>query len=228
MNAVEERVAQHTESAALLDREEVLQKRALYQKVKRIQDIVLSALALIVLFPVLLIVALIIAIDSPGASPIFSQTRIGRDGKPFTFYKFRSMYPDAEQRLNDLLPLNEMDGPVFKIKDDPRITRVGRFIRKTSIDELPQLWNVLKGDMSLVGPRPGLPREVEEYDDYAKQRLWVEPGLTCYWQVQHCRNDLSFEQWIALDLQYIKDRSFTTDWKIIFKTFGAILGMDGE
>lgn len=229
MNAVEEKATNlQKQSTAVLNREEVLHKRALYRIIKRIQDVVLSALALIVLFPIMLIVALIIVIDSPGASPIFSQTRISRDGKPFTFYKFRSMYPDAEKRLNELLHLNEMDGPVFKIKDDPRITRVGRFIRKTSIDELPQLWNVLKGDMSLVGPRPGLPREVEEYDDYAKQRLWVEPGLTCYWQVQHCRNDLSFEQWMKLDVQYIQDRSFTTDWKIIFKTFGAVLGMDGE
>ncbi len=229
MNAVEEKATNlHTQGTAVLDPGEVLQKRAFYQTVKRIQDVVLSVLALIVLFPAMLIVAVIIVIDSPGASPIFSQTRVGRDGKQFTFYKFRSMYPDAEKRLNELLHLNEMDGPVFKIKDDPRITRVGRFIRRTSIDELPQLWNVLKGDMSLVGPRPALPREVEEYDEYAKQRLWVEPGLTCYWQVQHCRNDLSFEQWMKLDVQYIKERSFATDWKIIFKTFGAVLGMDGE
>ena len=229
MNIVEEKVIdQSVQSAVLLDRGEVQSGRAFYRTIKRLQDVVLSALALIVLFPVMLIVALVILIDSPGASPIFVQTRVGRDGKEFKFYKFRSMYPDAEKRLAELLPYNEMDGPVFKIKDDPRITRVGRFIRKTSIDELPQLWNVIKGDMSLVGPRPALPREVAEYDDYAKQRLWVTPGLTCYWQVQHCRNDLSFEQWVALDVQYIQDRSFATDWKIIFKTFGAVLGMDGE
>ena len=121
-----------------------------------------------------------------------------------------------------------MDGPCFKIKDDPRITRVGRFIRKTSIDELPQLWNVLRGEMSIVGPRPPIPREVAEYDDYAMQRLLITPGLTCYWQIQPCRNDLSFEEWLELDLQYINERSFLTDWKIIFKTFGAVLGMNGQ
>ena len=185
-------------------------------------------LALLILWPFLLIVALIIVIDSPGASPIFSQTRVGRDGKTFTFYKFRSMYPDAEARLEGLLGYNEMDGPAFKMKNDPRITRVGRFIRMTSIDELPQLWNILKGDMSIVGPRPPLPREVELYDKRAKQRLIVQPGLTCYWQIQPYRNRLSFEQWVDMDVQYINERSFWTDWKIIFKTVGAVFGMNGE
>ena len=137
-------------------------------------------------------------------------------------------FADAEAELEDLLELNEMDGPCFKIKNDPRITRVGRFIRKTSIDELPQLWNVLRGEMSIVGPRPPIPREVAEYDAYAMQRLLITPGLTCYWQIQPHRNDLSFEEWLELDLQYINDRSFFTDWKIIFKTFGAVLGMNGE
>ena len=227
MNAVQTVEVDLRPGQILLDREEVLEKYRAYYVWKRTQDIILSAAALIVLFPVLLIVALCIVIDSPGASPIFSQTRIGRDGKPFTFYKFRSMYPDAEQRLAELLKYNEMDGPVFKIKADPRITRVGRFLRRSSIDELPQLLNVLKGDMSLVGPRPGLPREVEQYDDYAKQRLWVLPGLTCYWQIQHGRNDVSFNQWMDMDAQYIKDCSFRTDWKIILRTIGAVLGMDG-
>ena len=118
--------------------------------------------------------------------------------------------------------------PVFKIAKDPRITRVGRFIRKTSIDELPQLWNVLRGEMSIVGPRPGLPREVVEYDEYARQRLLITPGLTCYWQIQPNRNKLTFEEWVDLDVQYIQDRSFCTDWKIIFATFGAVFGMNGE
>ena len=195
---------------------------------RRAQDVVLSIAALAVLWPAMLLVALVIMIDSPGAGPIFSQTRIGRDGKPFTFYKFRSMCPDAEQKLEKLLPENEMDGPVFKIKDDPRITRVGRFLRRSSIDELPQLWNVLRGDMSLVGPRPGIPREVEQYDDYARQRLIVTPGLTCYWQIQPDRNALTFDQWVELDVRYIKERNLTTDWKIIWKTFGAVLGMNGE
>ena len=212
----------------LLVRDEILYRDRRYWRLRRMQDVMFSLLALAVLWPAMLIVALVIVIDSPGAGPIFSQTRIGRDGKPFTFYKFRSMYPDAEQRLEALLPLNEMDGPVFKIKNDPRITRVGRFIRRSSIDELPQLWNVLRGDMSLVGPRPGIPREVEQYDEYASQRLIVTPGLTCYWQVQPNRNDLSFEEWVELDVRYIKERNFATDWKIIWKTFGAVLGMNGE
>ena len=138
------------------------------------------------------------------------------------------MVPDAETRLKELLDKNEMDGPAFKMKQDPRITRVGKFIRKTSIDELPQLMNILKGDMSIVGPRPALPREVEKYDDYQRQRLLVQPGLTCYWQIQPRRNSLSFDEWIELDIKYIRERSFRTDWKIIFGTFCAVIGMNGE
>ena len=212
----------------LLDRETVLRENRCYWFFRRLQDVILSVLALAVLWPFLLLVAVIVVLDSPGAGPIFAQTRIGRDGKEFTFYKFRSMIPDAEAKLEELLDRNEMQGPVFKIRNDPRITRFGRFIRKTSIDELPQLWNVLRGEMSIVGPRPGIPREVEQYDDVAAQRLLVTPGLTCYWQIQPDRNQLSFEEWVALDVKYIKERSFLTDWKIIFKTFGAIIGMNGE
>lgn len=188
----------------------------------------LSVLALAVLWPLMLLTAVAIVLDSPGAGPIFVQTRVGRDGKPFKFYKFRSMCPNAEEMLEELLKYNEMDGPAFKIKEDPRITRVGRFIRRSSIDELPQLINVLRGEMSIVGPRPGLPREVEQYSDYARQRLLVTPGLTCYWQVRPYRNRLSFEEWMALDVQYIRDRSFWVDWKIIFATVGVILGLNGE
>ena len=121
-----------------------------------------------------------------------------------------------------------MDGPVFKIREDPRITRVGRFIRRTSIDELPQLLNILKGDMSIVGPRPALPHEVEQYDAYQRQRLYVTPGLTCFWQIQPHRNELSFDEWMELDLKYVRERSFLTDWKIIFKTVGVVFGMQGE
>jgi len=211
----------------ILDREAVLYRDRTYWRAKRACDVVFSALAILVLWPLMLLVALVIVIDSPGAGPVFAQTRVGRDGKTFTFYKFRSMCPNAEEQLNELLPYNEMEGPAFKIKEDPRITRVGKFIRKTSIDELPQLWNILKGDMSIVGPRPGLPREVEQYDDYARQRLFVQPGLSCYWQVQPNRNSLSFEEWLELDLKYIRERSFITDWKIIFATIGAVLSMDG-
>ena len=180
------------------------------------------------LWPFMLIVALAIVIESPGAGPIFKQKRVGRDGKEFMFYKFRSMIPGAEDRLWELLPENEMQGPVFKMRNDPRITRVGRIIRRCSIDELPQLYNVLRGDMSIVGPRPGLPREVEQYDSYARQRLLVTPGLTCYWQIQPNRNSLTFEEWLELDLKYIKERSFLTDWRIIFATFRAVIGMNGE
>ena len=220
-----QKTAGHT---CLLDRDAVLKKDCCYWRWRRIQDVVLSVLALSVLWLPMLLMALIIVIDSPGASPIFAQTRIGRDGKPFTLYKFRSMRPHAEKELAELLPYNEMDGPVFKIKNDPRITRVGRFIRRSSIDELPQLFNVLRGDMSIVGPRPGTPREVEQYDDYARQRLIVTPGLSCYWQIQPDRNKLSFEEWMELDVKYIQERSFLTDWKIIFATLGAVLGMNGE
>ena len=222
MNAVK------TKDVPLLDRETVDRGKERYCRFCRVQDIALSLLAILILWPFFLLVALIIVVDSPGAGPIFAQTRIGRDGKPFTFYKFRSMIPNAEEKLENLLDQNEMQGPVFKMKDDPRITRFGRFIRKTSIDEWPQLINVLRGEMSIVGPRPGLPREVEQYDDYARQRLLITPGLTCYWQVKPDRNDLSFDEWVALDIKYIKERSFRTDWKIIFATFGAIFGMNGE
>ena len=176
----------------------------------------------------MLLIALAIYIDDPHGSPIFTQIRCGRDGKPFKFYKFRSMCVDAEDKLAALLENNEMDGPAFKIKDDPRITKIGRMIRKTSLDELPQLWNIFKGDMSIVGPRPALPREVELYDDYQLQRMYVQPGLTCYWQVQPRRNDISFDAWIALDIKYIQERSFWVDWKIIFMTVGAVIRGEGE
>ncbi len=215
------------DKAPVLDRESVNADRA-YNVFKRVQDVFFSLLALVVLGVPMLIVALVIYIDSPGASPFFAQQRVGKDGRVFKFWKFRSMIPDAESKLNDLLHKNEMDGPVFKIKDDPRITRVGKFIRKTSIDELPQLWNILKGDMSIVGPRPALPREVEQYGEYENQRLYITPGLTCYWQVQPRRNDLSFEEWLELDIKYIKERNFFVDWKIIFKTVGTVLGGEGE
>lgn len=202
--------------------------KRLYWVGRRAQDILISVLALLILWPFILLTALIVVIDSPGASPFFVQTRMGRDGKPFDFIKLRSMVPQAEAQLSEVLDRNEMNGPVFKIKDDPRITRVGRFIRKSSIDELPQLWNVLKGEMSIVGPRPALPREVEQYDEYARQRLYVTPGLTCYWQIQPRRNEMSFDEWLELDLKYIEERGFITDWKIIFKTIGAVLEMNGE
>lgn len=207
--------------------EQVRHEKPVYRFFKRAQDIVLSALALIVLAIPMLIVALAIWIDSPGASPLFKQKRVGINGRIFDFYKFRSMIPNAEEMLHQYMDQNEMDGPVFKIRNDPRITRVGKFIRKTSIDELPQLLNILKGDMSIVGPRPALIREYEQYGDYEKQRLFVTPGLTCIWQVQPHRNELTFEQWMNLDVDYIKTRSFLLDWKLIFQTFGAVFRGDG-
>lgn len=211
-----------------LDRNEVVKSRRLYWIGRRSQDILFSTLALLVLWPFMALTALIIFVDDPHGSPVFSQTRIGRQGKPFKLYKFRSMYVGAEGKLDELLDSNEMDGPVFKIRDDPRITKVGHFIRKTSIDELPQLLNILKGEMSIVGPRPALPREVEQYNAYQWQRLYVTPGLTCFWQVHPNRNDLSFDEWMELDIKYMKERSFWLDWKLIFQTFGAVLGMHGQ
>lgn len=211
-----------------IDREKMLRSHRHYWVLRRAQDIVFSLLALILLAPLALVISLAIVLDSPGDGAIFRQRRVGRDGKLFWLYKFRTMCPDAEKRLNELLKLNQMDGPVFKIKGDPRITRVGHFLRKTSLDELPQLLNVLRGDMSIVGPRPALPREVELYNDYQRQRLYVTPGLSCYWQIAPHRNEMSFDEWVALDLKYIQERSFWVDWKIIFKTFKVCLLGFGE
>jgi lipopolysaccharide/colanic/teichoic acid biosynthesis glycosyltransferase len=216
------------QSLVKLNRSEQLHRKKLYWILRRGQDILFSSVALLLLLPVMLILALAIYLDDPHGSPVFSQIRCGRDGKLFKMYKFRSMYMDAEERLKDILDENEMDGPAFKMKDDPRITRMGRVIRKVSLDELPQLINILKGDMSIVGPRPALPREVEQYTEEQKQRMYVTPGLTCYWQIQPRRNDISFDDWMAMDLKYIQERSFLVDWKIIFKTVGAVLRSEGE
>lgn len=194
---------------------------------KRAFDIAASFCALVVLSPVFLIIYLIIYLDDPHGNPIFSQIRIGKNGKAFRFYKFRSMVVNAEDLLAGLQNQNEMSGPAFKMKNDPRVTKVGRFIRKTSLDELPQLWNVLKGDMSLVGPRPPLPNEVEQYTEEQKKRLSVTPGLTCYWQVQPSRNDLDFGEWFELDMKYLRERSMKTDIKIIFQTILVVLHMEG-
>ena len=211
-----------------IDREKTLRSHRRYWVLRRAQDIVFSLLALILLAPLALLIILAIVLDSPGDGAIFRQRRVGRDGKLFWLYKFRTMCPDAEEQLNELLSQNQMDGPVFKIKGDPRITRVGRFLRKTSLDELPQLLNVLQGDMSIVGPRPALPREVELYSDYQRQRLYVTPGLSCYWQIAPHRNEMSFDEWVALDMKYIQERSFWVDWKIIFLTVRAMLMKYGE
>ena len=202
-------------------------EKPVYLAVKRCFDIVFSLLCIIVFTIPILFVMLLIVIDSPGASPIYTQYRVGKNGRGFKFYKLRSMVPEADQMLDSLLDQNEMEGPAFKISNDPRITRVGRVIRKTCIDELPQLWNILKGDMSFVGPRPPLPREVEQYNDFQRNRLSVVPGLTCYWQIQPNRNSLTFDKWLELDLKYIEERNVKTDLMIIFKTVGAVLNMEG-
>ncbi len=190
--------------------------------VKRVLDVAASAILLVLLMPVFLSVALAIRLEDPGPI-LFKQKRVGRWGALFTMWKFRSMYTDAEERKKELMAQNEMEGGViFKMKDDPRVTKVGRIIRKTSIDELPQLWNVLKGDMSLVGPRPPVPQEVDEYSLADRRRLEVIPGITCIWQVSG-RSDIPFDQQVELDVQYIQSQSFWTDIKILLKTVPALL-----
>ena len=211
----------------MLDINKVNEGKNAYRIWKRIQDILISLIGIILLSPVLIIIAIIVFIECPKASPIFVQERVGKNGKHFKFFKFRSMVPDAEDRLNDLLDQNEMQGHAFKMKNDPRITKVGKFLRKTSLDELPQLFNVLVGNMSIVGPRPPIPREVAKYDEYELQRLLVTPGITCYWQTVPNRNDMTFDEWLELDLDYIEDRNIKTDFTIIIATFFAVFGMDG-
>lgn len=201
--------------------------RLMYRFVKRTFDIFFSVFALIITSPIFLITAIAIKLEDRGPV-IFSQERIGLNGKPFMIYKFRSMVVNAEELRDSLSSKNEMGGPVFKIKDDPRITKVGKFIRKTSIDELPQFVNVLKGDMSIVGPRPPLPREVAEYDNYDMHRLDVKGGLTCIWQIQPNKNNLAFDDIMKLDMEYIRHQSALLDLKIILLTVVAVLRFDGE
>lgn len=198
-----------------------VQDKTSYLVTKRILDVLLSGIGLIVLLPLFVLVGILIKLEDPKGSVFFKQTRVGKNEKLFSMYKFRSMVSNAEELKKDLMAMNEVSGAMFKIKNDPRITRIGRFLRKTSIDEIPQLWNVLRGDMSLVGPRPPLPSEVEEYSDYDKQRLIVTPGCTGYWQVS-ARNSVGFEEMVQMDLKYIHVRNTWLDLKIIFKT-GVIM-----
>lgn len=193
-----------------------------YSFIKRVIDIVGSLVGLIVLSPILLIVAILIKFDSKGPI-LFSQIRIGKDGKKFKMHKFRSMVVDAEELKEKLQEQNEREGPMFKIKDDPRVTKVGKFIRKTSIDELPQLINILKGEMTIVGPRPSLPKEVDQFEEWMLERLEVKPGLTCYWQVEG-RDDIGFKEWMELDVKYVRERNLLIDIKLIFKTFFVLFG----
>ena len=187
---------------------------------KRAVDIVIATLGLIILAPFLLVVAILIKIDSSG--PVFfRQIRCGKNGRHFKIVKLRTMFADAEEQKPSLMSQNEMDGPVFKMRNDPRITRVGRLLRRLSIDELPQFWNVLKGDMSLVGPRPPVPVEVAEYATFDRRRLSMRPGITCLWQVNG-RNSIGFADWVKLDLEYIDTWSLSQDLKILARTVPAI------
>lgn len=193
--------------------------------IKRLVDIIVSGIALLFLIPVFVATAILIKISSPG--PVFfKQVRSGRNGRRFMLYKFRSMVPDAEKKLEGLKEQNEMSGPVFKMENDPRVTAIGRFIRKWSIDELPQFWNVFKGDMSLVGPRPPIPKEVEQYEPWQRRRLSMKPGITCIWQVSG-RNNIDFDDWMKLDLQYIDRWTPWLDIKIVFLTVKAVLARSG-
>ena len=199
-----------------------------FWRIKRIIDICI-AIGGILLFSVpMLIIVSVIFISQPSKSPIYAQDRMGRHGKVFKLYKFRTMVPGADKMVEDLKKYNEMDGPVFKIKEDPRITKFGGFLRRTSLDELPQFFNVIKGDMAVIGPRPPIPREVEQYTEYQKLRLTVTPGITCLWQVQPNRNDLSFDEWVNLDIAYILNRTIWLDIQIMFKTAWVMFRGEGR
>lgn len=195
------------------------------ERLKRAMDVAGAAAGLIALSPLLLGVAALIKATSPG--PVFfGQLRVGRNGRMFRMLKFRSMVVDAEKVQRDLLDANEQEGPVFKIRRDPRITRVGAFIRRYSIDELPQLWNVLVGDMSIVGPRPPILREVQQYQPWQRRRLSVRPGLTCFWQVSG-RNEIAFDEWMKLDLKYVDQWSVGTDVRLILRTIPVVVTGSG-
>lgn len=198
---------------------------ALALAVKRAFDVAVSALVLVLLGPLLAAIAAAVRLDSPG-SALFAQRRVGRNGRVFRMLKFRSMHQDAEQRLGALRAHNEMSGPVFKMANDPRITRVGRFLRRTSLDELPQFWNVLRGDMSVVGPRPPIPDEVRQYRRWQRRRLSMKPGITCIWQVSG-RNAVDFDRWMELDLEYIDGWSLWRDLKICLRTIPAVVSSRG-
>jgi len=199
----------------------VVHHSALLLAVKRGLDLLVGCLLLALALPVLALAALAIKATSPGPV-LFRQLRCGLNGRRFLVLKLRTMYADAEKRKRELQHLNEVSGPVFKIRNDPRITPVGRFLRRFSIDELPQLWNVIRGEMSLVGPRPPIPAEVAQYETFERRRLSMRPGLTCLWQVNG-RSEIEFDEWVRLDLQYIDDWSLTQDLRILAQTVPAVL-----
>lgn len=200
-------------------------KKLGYFIIKRIIDIIGALCGILVLSPIMIAVGIWIKLDSKGAV-FFIQNRVGKNGREFIMYKFRSMCSEAESLLDILQDKNEMSGPMFKIKDDPRVTGIGRFIRKTSIDELPQLFNILKGEMSIVGPRPSLPKEVAQFTSFQKQRLVAKPGLTCYWQTRG-RSAVSFEEWMEMDVKYLEERNTWIDIRLIFLTFRVLFGDEG-
>ena len=202
-------------------------EKPFYSFIKRTFDIIFSFVFLFVLFIPFLIIALIIFIDDPKGSPFYVSERIGKRGKPFKMFKFRSMIIGAEDMLDSMMKDNEKDGPAFKMHDDPRVTKIGHFIRKTSIDELPQLLNVLLGDMSVVGPRPPIMKEVVQYSREDLKRLLVKPGLTCIWQTRKKRDDVPFREWVAMDVEYIQKRSVFMDLKLIFKTVLVMFSKEG-
>ena len=197
-----------------------------YRIIKRLFDMVASSIAVVLLSPLFLIIAICIKLDDPKGPVFYSQTRVGKDGRQFKMFKFRSMVNNADELLAELRSKNEVNGSMFKMKNDPRITRVGRFIRKYRLDELPQLINVIGGSMSIVGPRPPLVNEVEQYTDYDKQRLMVKPGATGMWQVGG-RNDVDFDEMVKIDLTYIQERSVWLDLKIMFETVKVMITPNG-
>lgn len=204
------------------------ESRPAFRFAKRGFDIVFSAAVLVCFCWLFAIVAVLVKLDDLKGPVFFKQQRVGKNGKPFTMLKFRTMCVDAEDRLVSLMELNEKTGPVFKIARDPRITPVGKWLRKLSLDELPQFINVLLGHMSVVGPRPALPNEVAAYNDYQKQRLLVKPGLTCYWQTRRNRDSITFDEWVALDLLYVKKSSPWSDIKLVIQTVGTVLTAQGN
>ena len=205
-----------------------IEDRVAFRFVKRSFDIVFSAVILVCFSWLFALIAILIKIDDSKGPVFFKQKRVSKNGKTFQMLKFRSMCVDAEAKLAELKELNEKTGPVFKIADDPRITRVGKWLRKLSLDELPQFVNVLFSDMSVVGPRPALPNEVATYNDYQRQRLLVKPGLTCYWQTRRNRDSITFDEWVDLDLLYIKKCSVWSDLKLIVQTVGVVLTAQGN
>ncbi|WP_241156514.1 MULTISPECIES: sugar transferase [unclassified Adlercreutzia] len=199
-----------------------------YRAVKRAFDVVFSLCILVLFSWLFLIVAVAVKLDDPSGPIVFRQVRVGKDGREFTMYKFRSMCADAEERLTELKKLNEKTGPVFKMANDPRVTRVGKWLRKLSLDELPQFVNVLKGDLSVVGPRPALPSEVVSYTPRQRERLLCKQGITCFWQTRRDRDSITFDEWVDLDLLYIKKCSVWTDFKLIVQTVGCMLTAQGS